>query len=289
MKKLSHLLLVVMVLSSFSTFVACNSDKKKLEDKERELSELRQLAELDKKEMENQYAEFASQYGELKKGVKDDSLVNRLNQEQARAEALLKELQNTKASSSAEILRLKRELATVRAVLRDYIRQVDSLQQMNHALIGERDLARADAERVRQENSNIQAENSHLNERVAIAAQLNATGVSVAPLKKNGKNAKKSKDIARFAVSFTITRNVTAAAGKRLLKPGQQVVNQSGSFHYENKTIGYSAAKTIEYTGQEAHATVYVPVSEFLGGGTYSAYIFADGQMIGSGSVALGK
>ena len=50
MKKLSHLLLVVMVLSSFSTFVACNSDKKKLEDKERELSELRQLAELDKKE-----------------------------------------------------------------------------------------------------------------------------------------------------------------------------------------------------------------------------------------------
>lgn len=294
MKKLSHLLLVVMVLSSFSTFVACNSDKKKLEDKERELSELRQLAELDKKEMENQYAEFASQYGELKKGVKDDSLVNRLNQEQARAEALLKELQNTKASSSAEILRLKRELATVRAVLRDYIRQVDSLQQMNHALIGERDLARADAERVRQENSNIQAENSHLNERVAIAAQLNATGVSVAPLKKNGKNAKKSKDIARFAVSFTITRNVTAAAGNRtiyvrLLKPGQQVVNQSGSFHYENKTIGYSAAKTIEYTGQEAHATVYVPVSEFLVGGTYSAYIFADGQMIGSGSVALGK
>lgn len=294
MKKLSHLLLVVMVLSSLSTFVACNSDKKKLEDKERELSELRQLAELDKKEMENQYAEFASQYGELKKGVKDDSLVNRLNQEQARAEALLKELQNTKASSSAEILRLKRELATVRAVLRDYIRQVDSLQQMNHALIGERDLARADAERVRQENSNIQAENSHLNERVAIAAQLNATGVSVAPLKKNGKNAKKSKDIARFAVSFTITRNVTAAAGNRtiyvrLLKPGQQVVNQSGSFHYENKTIGYSAAKTIEYTGQEAHAMVYVPVSEFLGGGTYSAYIFADGQMIGSGSVALGK
>lgn len=96
----------------------------------------------------------------IEKGVKDDSLVNRLNQEQARAEALLKELQNTKASSSAEILRLKRELATVRAVLRDYIRQVDSLQQMNHALIGERDLARADAERVRQENSNIQAENS---------------------------------------------------------------------------------------------------------------------------------
>ena len=34
----------------------CNSDSKKLADKERELEELRQLAELDKKEMENQDA-----------------------------------------------------------------------------------------------------------------------------------------------------------------------------------------------------------------------------------------
>lgn len=273
---------------------SCSDSDKKLADKEKELEELRQLAQLDKREMENQYAEFATQYGELKKNVKDDSLVARLNQEQARAEALLKELKQTKASSSAEILRLKKELATVRAVLRDYIRQVDSLQQINQALIGERDQARADAERTRAENSNIQAENSNLNQKVAIAAQLNATGVSVTPLKKNGKGAKKSKDIARFSVSFTITRNVTAQAGNRtvyvrLLKPNQQVAGQSGNFTYENRSIGYSAAKTIEYTGQETRVTLYVPISEYLSAGTYSAYIFADGQMIGSGSTSLGK
>lgn len=273
---------------------SCSDSDKKLADKEKELEELRQLAQLDKREMENQYAEFATQYGELKKNVKDDSLVARLNQEQARAEALLKELKQTKASSSAEILRLKKELATVRAVLRDYIRQVDSLQQINQALIGERDQARADAERTRAENSNIQAENSNLNQKVAIAAQLNATGVSVTPLKKNGKGAKKSKDIARFSVSFTITRNVTAQTGNRtvyvrLLKPNQQVAGQSGNFTYENRSIGYSAAKTIEYTGQETRVTLYVPISEYLSAGTYSAYIFADGQMIGSGSTSLGK
>ncbi len=294
MKKSTQTLLFAFVIALAGMMVACNGDKKKLEDKEKELAELRQLAELDKKEMENQYAEFASQYGELKRGVKDDSLINRLNQEQARAEELLKELKRTKANNSAEILRLKNELVTVRAVLRDYIRQVDSLQQVNQALMGERDMARADAERVRQENTNIQAENTHLNERVAIAAQLDATGIAISPLKKNGKNAKKSKDIARFAISFTITRNVTATAGNRtvyvrLLKPGQQVVNQSGTFHYENRNIGYSAAKTIEYSGKEVRTTVYVPVSEFLGGGTYSAYIFADGQMIGSGSMTLNK
>lgn len=275
-------------------FYACSDSSKKLADKEKELNELRQLAELDKREMENQYAEFASQYGELKKSVKDDSLIARINQEQARAEALLKELKQTKASSSAEILRLKRELAIVRAVLRDYIRQVDSLQQLNQALIGERDMARAEAERTRAENTNIQAQNSQLNEKVAIAAQLNATGVSVSPLKRNGKQAKKSKDIVRFAISFTVTRNVTASAGNRtiyvrLLKPNQQVAGQVGTFPYENKSIGYSAVRTIEYTGQETRVTAYVPTSEYLGAGTYTAYIFADGQMIGSGSVSMSK
>ena len=295
MKKTTHFFIGSFLLSILGLcLLSCNDNAKKLADKDKELEELRQLAELDKREMENQYAEFASQYGELKKNVRDDSLIARLNQEQARAEALLKELKNTRANSSAEILRLKKELATVRAVLRDYIRQVDSLQQLNLTLIGERDQARADAERTRAENSNIQAENSHLNEKVAIAAQLNATGISISPLKKNGKAAKKSKDITRFSISFTITRNVTAKAGNRtvyvrLLKPNQQVVGESGTFSYENRQIGYSAARTVEYNGQETHVTLYVPVSEFLSAGTYGAYIFADGQMIGSGSVLLSK
>ena len=157
----------------------CNSDSKKLADKERELEELRQLAELDKKEMENQYAEFASQYGELKKNVQNDSLVAKLEAEQARAERLLKELKNLKSSSSAEILRLKKELATVRAVLRDYIHQVDSLQRLNLELRGERDQALADAQRTREEYVNIHAQNSALNEKVAIAAPLNATGFTI--------------------------------------------------------------------------------------------------------------
>lgn len=295
MKKITRLLAGLFIVTVAATGIAsCDDSKKQLADKDKELEELRQLAEIDKREMENQYAEFASQYGELKRSVKDDSLMARLNEEQARAEALLKELKNTKANSSAEILRLKKELATVRAVLRDYIRQVDSLQRINQALIGERDEALAVAERTRAENTDIQEKNSRLNEKVAIAAQLNATGVSISPLKKNGKAAKKSKDVARFSVSFTITRNVTAAAGNRtvyvrLLKPNQQVAGQAGSFQYENRSIGYSAAKSVEYNGQETHVTMYVPVSEFLSAGTYTAYIFTDGQMIGSGSLRLDK
>ena len=68
MKQFVRIFLALFITSSVGfAIVSCNGDKQKLADKEKELQELRQLAELDKREMENQYAEFASQYGELKK------------------------------------------------------------------------------------------------------------------------------------------------------------------------------------------------------------------------------
>lgn len=269
-------------------------DSEKLKEKEREIEELRQLAELDRREMENQYAEFAVQYAELKKSVQNDSLAALLDKEQKRAEQLLKELKNVKANSSAEILRLKKELATVRAVLKDYIRQVDSLQQLNLALAGERDRALAEAARTRKENTAISQVRAQLEEKVEIAAQLNATGITINPLKKNGKPAKKSKEIKTFSIEFTVTRNVTADTGNRmvyvrLMKPNNELVNPTGQFNYENRTIDYSAAKAIEYDGEEQKVQLYVPIQEYLSTGKYHAYIFIDGQMIGSGGVELKK
>lgn len=276
------------------TALSSCGDSEKLKEKEREIEQLRQLAELDKREMENQYAEFAVQYAELKKTVQNDSLANLLEIEQRRAEKLLKELKDVKATSSAEILRLKKELATVRAVLKDYIRQVDSLQRLNITLASERDQALAEAERTRKENTAISEVRAQLEERVGIAAQLNATGISITPLKKNGKTAKRCKDIKTFSVDFTVTRNVTAETGNRmayvrLMKPNNQLVNPAGQFAYEDRNIDYSAAKAIEYDGQERKLQVYVPVQEYLTPGTYHAYIFIDGQMIGSGSLEIKK
>ena len=296
---MKHIDLLKLLAGGFAAAIlvatpGCNSDAKKLEEAQKELEELRQLAELDKREMENQYTQFALQYDELKKSVKDDSLIVRLNNEKKRAEELLQELRQLRNNDVAEIRRLKKELATVRAVLRSYILQVDSLQRLNLALIGERDSARAQLGKAATEITSLSEERANLTEKVAIAAQLNATNISIEPTKKNGKTAKRSKDIASFTVSFDITRNVTATTGERkvyvrLLKPGQMVVNKAGVFAYEDREIEYSAAKAIEYTGQEQNVTLYVPVKEYLGAGQYTAYIFVDGQMIGSGSVTLKK
>ena len=89
-----------------------------------ESKQMLELAEMDKREMENEYEQFAMQYNEMMTQINNDSLVAQLEQEQKRTEELLEELRRVKSSDAAEIMRLKKELATVRAVLRDYVMQI---------------------------------------------------------------------------------------------------------------------------------------------------------------------
>ncbi|MBF1076229.1 MAG: hypothetical protein HXL29_05285, partial [Prevotellaceae bacterium] len=172
---------------------ACNGRKDKEDDKDKELKELRQLADMDRREMENQYEQFALQYDELKKGVKNDSLLRQLGEAQARTKSLLAELRQTKATDAAEICRLKKELETVRAVLRSYIIQVDSLTRENGRLTNERDVARSQLSDANVRINTLDQERAKLSDKVAIAAQLNASGIVLSAQKKNGKGAKKTK------------------------------------------------------------------------------------------------
>lgn len=265
-----------------------------VKQQEKEKAELVALAEMDKKEMENEYSQFAVQYDELKRSIKNDSLMARLTEEENKTRNLLEELKNVKANDAREIARLKKELATVRAVLRSYILQVDSLNRLNQALKDENAQVREQYNTATTTISTLTSEKEQLGNTVAIASQLDATGVNVQPLNKRGKTAKKTKDIVRFAVSFNIAKNITAKTGEkkvyvRLTKPNNEVVGQKGQIAYESSSIGYSAMKIIEYTGEAKVVTMYIDSNEFLDAGTYKVYIFVDGNMIGSGSLTMAK
>ena len=265
-----------------------------LEQQKEDNDKFRKLAEMDKKEMENEYAQFAVQYDEMKRTVKNDSLLHRIEQEQNRANALLAELRKVKSDDAAEIARLKKELATVREVLRQYIIQVDSLNRLNQTLRDENAMVKQQYTTATTQITTLTEEKQKLDKTVAIAAQLDATGLSLQPQNKKGKTAKKTKDITKFVASFRISRNVTAKTGERrvylrILKPTNDVVNQSGTFSYEGTQLGYSAVKTVEYNGEETPVTLFVNVSEMLTAGTYRMFIFVDGQMIGSTSMSMAK
>lgn len=276
--------LIIVVLGGLTAWLAI-AHTQDARDKE-ELTQLKELAEMEKQEMANEYQNFANQYNEMKMQINNDSLVAQLEAEQKRAEDLLKELERTKSSDAREIMRLKNELNTLRAILRDYVRQVDSLQQVNTQLKGENQNLRTTNEQQQQHINNLTDEKTALAQKVTIAAQLDATGISARGNNKKGKATEKIKDVKKFVISFNISRNVTAQAGNRSIyvrisTPTGDVLTQGGTFKYENRNIEYSIRKDIEYTGEETSVTVYWDVAESLSAGTYRADIFADGNNIG--------
>ena len=258
-----------------------------LQEQKQVNQDMQELAELDKKEMENEYERFALQYSEMKTQINNDSIIEQLTQEQMRTQQLLEELKQVKASDAREIARLKKELATVRAVLRDYVMQIDSLNRLNESLKQENTTVKAELAEKNQQVAGLSSEKASLSEKVAIAAQLDATNIVMQMIDKHGKVAKKLKDCKQMKVNFAITKNVTASNGNRTIyvriqNPGGNVLTGGGTFAYENRNLECSAKKVIEYTGEETPVTVYWNMTQMLEAGDYRVSIFADGNMIGS-------
>ena len=281
-KVIIPLVVVCLLLTGGVVYLSLN-----LKQQQQANLEMQELAELDKKEMENEYQRFADQYSELKTQINNDSIIAQLTQEQLKTEQLLKELKTVKATDAREIARLKKELATCRAVIRSYILEIDSLNRLNQNLTAENTRMKGQYAEATKQIEGLNADKQTLSEKVAIAAELDATGINLVAKNKRGKATDKMSKCKTLQVNFSIAKNVTASNGMksiyvRITTPSGSVLTQGGTFSYENRTLKYSMRKEVEYTGNETPVTLYWNVNEALSGGTYNVSIFADGHMIGA-------
>ena len=281
-KVIIPLVVVCLLLTGGVVYLSLN-----LKQQQQANLEMQELAELDKKEMENEYQRFADQYSEMKTQINNDSIIAQLTQEQLKTEQLLKELKTVKASDAREIARLKKELATCRAVIRSYILEIDSLNRLNQNLTAENTRMKGQYAEATKQIEGLNADKQTLSEKVAIAAQLDATGINLVAKNKRGKATDKMSKCKTLQVNFSIAKNVTASNGMksiyvRITTPSGSVLTQGGTSSYENRTLKYSMRKEVEYTGNETPVTLYWNVNEALSGGTYNVSIFADGHMIGA-------
>ncbi len=277
-------IIVGLLLVGGITYLYISLDSQKKENKA-----MQELAEMDKKEMENEYQQFANQYSEMKTQVTNDSIVAQLTAEQNKTQKLLNELRNVKSSDAHEIARLKKELATVRKVLRSYVMEIDSLNRLNQNLTAENTHIKGQYAEATRQIEGLNTERQSLSEKITIAAQLDAVGINMTAKNKRGRDEKKIAKAKSLQLSFSIAKNVTAASGSktiyaRITSPTGSVLYGAGNFNYENKSLQSSMQKTIEYGGQETPVTLYWNVTQALVSGTYRVSIFCDGNMIGNRS-----
>lgn len=261
-----------------------------------QIDDLSQENMLSKQQLEDEYENLSMQYEGFKLNVKNDSLLNRLTNEQVKVQSLLDELKTVKATNKQEIDRLNKELATLRKVLRTYIVQIDSLNKINAQLRAENKEISTKYKATQQNLAELSKQKESLTEKVSLASKLDAVDINVQGTNSKGKAQKKISKIEQLVINFTIAKNITAQPGERviyvrIMKPDDDVLtkNSANTFPYESGQVSYSIKRIVEYGGDEIPVTLYWNVEEYLMSGKYRVDIFADGSRIGTKTFSLGE
>jgi ribosomal protein L29 len=276
---------LVLIVAGAVTWIVIQSTK---------ITEMTEMFDLEKEELTDEYSQLAVQYEGYELNVNNDSIIELFEAEKMKVQRLREELRTVKSTNTSRISELKKELATVRGVLKTYIAQVDSLNKKNSQLQEENQVVTRKFHEARSNANQLSKEKEQLSERGTMASQLDATNIIIKSVNKKGKDEKKVSKVTQLNISFIITKNITAPTGEksiyvRIAKPDDDVLVKSAGnvFMYENKNIAYSIRKDIEYSGEEQSVIVYWKVEEFLEAGSYRVDIFADGNLIGKKSFSM--
>lgn len=261
-----------------------------------QMQEMSELFALEKEELSDEYEELSLQYEGYKFHVGNDSLMLLLTTEQEKVQRLQEELRTVKSTNVRRINELKKELETLRKIMRNYVIQIDSLNAENEKLRNENIQVTQKYNQATSRATRLSQEKEVLTERVQMASRLDAVNIQVSPITSKGKTAKKIDKAAQLMLTFIISKNITAPVGEqiiyvRLMKPDDDILTKpnSGTFQFENRDIAYSMRKSIEYDGEEQSVVMYWNIEEYLSPGTYRVDIFAEGNLIGRKSFVLEK
>jgi hypothetical protein len=265
-----------------------------MRSKDAAISEMSQQFNLEKEELTDEYSQLNLQYEGYGLRVGNDSLATLVESERVKIQQVLAELKTVKVTNARRIGQLKKELESMRGVMRQYVVQIDSLNAQNSQLRSENKVVTKRYNEAQQQANALTEEKKVLTNKVTLAAILEARSISVEPLTNKGRKATKISKTSQLKFNFVITKNISAPTGEkyiylRIIQPnGAPLVKKNDNlFLFENKYINYSTRRPIDYEGDEVSVTIYWDVEEFLQPGSYRADIFADGYIIGAINFSL--
>lgn len=250
-----------------------------------------QIISDEKELLQQELVDLSSNYDGLK--TDNDSLNARLTIEQEKIAGLMEKMKTFRANSYAEINRYKQEVGTLKTIMRGYVVQIDSLNRANQQLRAENSEVKKQITWVRERNKNLEEKTTRMEQTLELAATLAIEQFRLYPINKREKETQIRK-CAQLKAEFTITKNVTAKRGARMIylrvtRPdGNAIVGEEGAtFKYQNVAMDYSARREIVYEGERLEVSIYWPNDGSLDKGKYTADLFSDNQLIGTGEFIL--
>jgi len=241
---------------------------------------------IEKVNLENELSSISDEYDQIK--INNDSLNNQLETEKNKIDLLKANIKKFKINSYAEINRYKKELGTLRKVLKSYIVQIDSLNTINKALTAENNMVKEQISLAKNKNKKLEESSKNQASIISKASTLDAQLTVCIPINKRGKKQKKASKTTKLKVGFMLARNITAARGEktvfvRITRPDDIVLSNPENllFSFEDTKLAYSAKRDIEYEGEQLEVSIFWDNDGSLIPGTYNVELFSEGKKIG--------
>ncbi len=249
---------------------------------------VQEALEEQKTSLTNELKDMMTEYDGLKSD--NDSLNKQIDKQQDRIKSLLA----INASNLEKIKIYKKEMGTLRDIMKSYVVQIDSLNTKNQKLVTENVEVKTKLDEARKSNEDLSKEKENLNSKVQTASVLSAKNVSVTPLNKRGKDTEKASRTAKLKTCFTLRENSLISAGEkeifvRITRPDNLVLAGSSQdvFQYDGQQIAFSSKRSVTYENKDVDVCVFYECSTEPIKGNYKIDLFNDGKMIGTGTFVL--
>lgn len=281
------ILLIIVIVALGSTIAVLVS---KINQQKVAAVEVQTILEGEKENLQKELTDLIGEYDNLKGN--NDTLNKQIGEQQEKIKKILR----IQASNVELIGKYKKELSTLREVLKSYIAQVDSLNTRNQQLVSENVQVKTNLEQARSENTKISQEKDQLNTQVQKAAVITTSNIVITPLDKRGKEASRISKTLKLKVCFTLRENAIAQPGNkdvyiRITNPAGSVIAYSETevFNFEGQSIVYSAKRQIEYENKDIDVCIFWDNNNQLTIGEYTIDIFTEGNLIGSTKFSMKK
>ena len=241
----------------------------------------------DRDTIQSNLTALINEYDDLK--YQNDTIAAQL----ARANEMVEQLKRERRFNYNKLKAYQKEVGTLRAVMKNYLRQIDSLNTINKKVIGENVSLRKEISTANLRADVAEERASELQNKVQQGSVLRARNIAIVALNSNDKEISRVKNAATLRVVFTVGANELAAAGNRpiylcITSPDGYLLSTDAmpTFVYQGTKKGYSASRDVDYQNEDLDVSIFYKGSGFIPG-TYKVELYMDGNLIGSAEVAM--
>lgn len=250
--------------------------------------EMQQLMTEEKDSLTNELVLLMHGYDTLMSN--NDTLNAKLVEEQAKIERLL----SINASNAQKIRTYRKEVTTMREIMKSYLVQIDSLNTRNKILVAENIEIRSEMNRVERTNEELSKVKEELSSKVEVASVIQAKDVIIECLNKKRKETDRLERMVNLRACFTLRENPIAEAGTKIVfmrvtRPDGLVITKSPDniFNLGEESMIFTENRTVDYLNQDVEMCIFVDNNSDFISGNYTVDLYLEGSHIGSGEFML--